>query len=367
MDCCTPVDVTRHPGSSEPPRRMLDRRQILHGMMIGAGAAGLAACGVRSGTDTGAGAGDGDAADGALEQVTLAFCGQLLCVVPYEFTREAGYFAEEGLDVELIYSRGGGDAVQALNGGAVDFAASSFDAQLGAVASGAGIKRFMTTGRLPLFALGTSPDAAGEITSIEDLAGRQVAVSSLGNADHTILLYVLERAGVDPDSVEFATLGTNLYDALRLGQVDAGMVQEPALTLLIEEGGRELINFMDIDDANEVFGGAYEFMGVAVRDGEQEERAEQLQAMARALTKGLQHVRSAEVSELLDALPGELTAGEDLDVLGDILDRYRASLYPTEVELDPEAAQRVIDALTQADVLTSDVTTDDILDTTVLA
>jgi NitT/TauT family transport system substrate-binding protein len=336
---------------------MISRRQLLHGMIYAAGAVGLAACGVRGGSPQGA----------ELEQITLAFCGQLLCVVPYEVTRDAGYFADEGLDVELIYSRGGGDAVQALNGGAVDFAASSFDAQVGAVASGATIKRFMTTGRLPLFALATALDTAEEITSIDDLAGRQVAVSSLGNADHTILLYVLVRAGVDPTSVEFATLGTNLYDALRLGQVDAGMVQEPALTLLRDAGGRELINFMEIDDANEVFGGAYEFMGVAVRDGEQQERAEQLQAMARAMTRGLERVRSADVSELLAALPSELTAGEDLELLGDIVERYRGSLWPTDVELDPDAAQRVITSLNQAGVIDVELPIDQILDTTVLS
>jgi NitT/TauT family transport system substrate-binding protein len=336
---------------------MISRRQLLHGVFYAAGAAGLAACGVRGGSQQAA----------ELEQITLAFCGQLLCVVPYEVTRDAGYFADEGLAVELIYSRGGGDAVQALNGGAVDFAASSFDAQVGAVASGATIKRFMTTGRLPLFALATAIDTADEITSIEELAGRQVAVSSLGNADHTILLYVLDRAGVDPTSVEFATLGTNLYDALRLGQVDAGMVQEPALTLLRDAGGRELINFMEIDDANEVFGGAYEFMGVAVRDGEQEERAEQLQAMARAMTRGLERVRSADVSDLLAALPSELTAGEDLELLGDIVERYRGSLWPTDVELDTDAAQRVITSLNQAGVIDVELPIDQILDTTVLS
>jgi NitT/TauT family transport system substrate-binding protein len=238
---------------------------------------------------------------------------------------------------------------------------------VGAVASGANVKRFMTTGRLPLFALATAIDTADEIQSVEDLAGRQVAVSSLGNADHTILLYVLDRAGVDPESVQFATLGTNLYDALRLGQVDAGMVQEPALTLLQQDGARELVNFMEIDDANEVFGGAYEFMGVAIRDGEQQERAEQLQGMARAMTRGLERVRTADVQDLLAALPSELTAGEDLDQLGDIVERYRASLWPTEVELDTDAAQRVIDSLQQAGVLDDDVTLDQALDTAVLA
>src|SRR5690625_7028915 len=71
-----------------------------------------------------------------LESVKLAFCSQLLCVVPYEITRAAGFFADEGLDVQLVYSRGGSAALQALHGGGVDYAATSFDAALGAYANG---------------------------------------------------------------------------------------------------------------------------------------------------------------------------------------------------------------------------------------
>ena len=58
-------------------------------------------------------------------QLLLAFCGQLLCVVPYEVTRARGHFAEEGLDVRLVYTRGGNVAMQALVGGAVDYAGNS--------------------------------------------------------------------------------------------------------------------------------------------------------------------------------------------------------------------------------------------------
>src|SRR5699024_8606366 len=142
----------------------------------------------------------------------------------------------------------GSAALQALHSGGVDYAATSFDAALGAFANGANIFRFADTGRLPLFALATSPQQSDALTGIADLSGVTIGVAQLGNADHVLALYLLERAGVDPERVEFATLGPNLYDALRLGQVDAGMVQEPGLTLLQEAGARVLANLMDLDD-----------------------------------------------------------------------------------------------------------------------
>lgn len=102
------------------------------------------------------------------KRVKLAFCGQLLCVVPYEVTRARGHFRAEGLDVELVYTRGGSQAMQALVGGAVDYAGTSFDVALLAYAKGAKIRRFASTGRLPLFALATAPKAVKEIKALKD-------------------------------------------------------------------------------------------------------------------------------------------------------------------------------------------------------
>src|SRR5437762_3570606 len=168
-------------------------------------------------------------------QVLLAFCGQLLCVVPYEVARARGHFAEEGLDVRLVYTRGGNVAMQALVGNAVDYAGTSFDVALQAYAHGA-----------------------------------------------------------------------KLYEPLRLAQVDAGMVQEPALTLITGAGGGVIANIMDIEEANRYLGGPYEFMGVAVRVEEREKRWDQMGRLARALAKGLRDTRTIPVKEAVAALPKEL-------------------------------------------------------------
>ena len=281
--------------------------------------------------------------DGATP-LSLAFCGQLLCVVPYEVTRVRGHFADQGFEVELIYTRGGNAAVQALVGGAVDYAGSSFDVALQAAANGARIRRVASTGRLPLFALAVAPDRSAEIDAVSDLEGRTVGVSALGNADHALLLFLLDQAGADAASVQFATVGTNLFDALRIGQLDAAMVQEPALTLITEAGGRELVNFMELDEAREHVGGAYEFMGVAVRAAERDERLDEMRRLATALERGLADTRTLPPADIVAALPAALVAGGDLDQLEAIIERYRLSLYPERVTVDLDAARRVVRA-----------------------
>ena len=322
------ADSERAGGERPDPGAAWDRRTALR-TLLGAGVviAVSSGCGPRS-------------RDG-LTRLSLAFCGQLLCVVPYEVTRVRGHFADQGFDVELIYTRGGNAAVQALVGGAVDYAGSSFDVALQAAANGAAIRRVASTGRLPLFALAVAPDRSAEIDAVADLEGRTVGVSALGNADHALLLFLLDQAGADAASVQFATVGTNLFDALRIGQVDAAMVQEPALSLITEAGGRELVNFMELDEARRHVGGAYEFMGVAVRAAERDERLDEIRRLATALERGLADTRTLPPADVVAALPAALVAGGDLGQLEAIVERYRLSLYPERVTVDLDAAGRV--------------------------
>lgn len=314
-----------------------DRRTALKGLL---GVAGVIAVSTR-----------GPKAHAAATKLRLAFCGQLLCVVPYEVTRARGHFAEQGLDVELVYTRGGNAAMQALVGGAVDYAGTSFDVALQAFANGAAILRFASTGRLPLFALAVAPKRRDAITAVKDLPGMTVGVSGLGNADHTLLLFLLEQAGVDPKKVRYATIGTNIFEALRIGQVDAAMVQEPALSLTVQAGGRELINFMEIDQARKHLGGAYEFMGVSVRAKEREQRLPEMRKLAAALKKGLADTRVISPDEIVTALPKALLAGGDMAQLKQIIARYRLSLYPESVTIDVEAARRVMKSQEAAGIL----------------
>jgi sulfonate transport system substrate-binding protein len=356
MGCCESSNPDLIGLAEEFRNLKLDRRSTLKGLL---GAAGIIAV---SGGVPGRASAQGT-------KVRLAFCGQLLCVIPYEVTRARGHFADEGIDIELVYTRGGSAAIQALVGGAVEYAGSSFDAALQAYKNGADIRRFASTGRLPLFALATAPARADELKTVRDLAGRTVGVSALGNADHALMLFLLAHAGVDRSSVSFATLGTNLYDALRLGQVDAGMVQEPALSLIVAEGGGELLNFMEIGQATAELGGAYEFMGVAVRAEERDQRRDEMRRLAAALKKGLADTRvNLTPDEIIAALPAALIAGGDMDQLKAIIGRYRESLYPENVMIDKAAAERVVEAHEAAEILApGQVDIDVLMDTSILA
>ena len=98
MSCC---DET----TTRVPTFEVSRRSVLKGSVVVAGV--LSA--FRPGPS-----------DAQGKRIKLAYCSQLLCGVPYEVARSAGLYKSHGLDVEIVYTRGGQAAMQALVGGAVD-------------------------------------------------------------------------------------------------------------------------------------------------------------------------------------------------------------------------------------------------------
>ncbi len=175
----------------------------------------------------------------------------------------------------------------------------------------------------------------------------------------------MKKAGADGKKIEFAVLGPNIYDPVRLGQVDAAWVGEPALSLLVKEGGKALVNLMETDDAEKYLGGRYEFMGVAVRTAEVAARHDEMRALARALEKGLGRLHSIKPEQITAALPKQLVEGVDTAQLTDIFGRYRASLYPTVGAIDVAACERVADTLKFVGLIKPEVMAEQVLDLSV--
>ena len=82
-------------------------------------------------------------------------------------------------------------------------------------------------------------------------------------------------------------------------------------------------------------------MGVSVRAKEFEQRRADMTALAKGLAEALKGLRTLSGDQLVSAFPKEMTTGLDGKQLGEILVRYRDSLYPETVTIDLEAAKRV--------------------------
>lgn len=378
VDCCAVDEADRvfRPGVSpfaiepDPLKRPISRRRVLRRATM-LGTVGLAgACGPSrengaaganaaapapspSSAATSGGPATPDAARASapttLETLNLPYCSQILCGVPLETAVARGFFEAEGLKVKLVYMKGGALTVQALLGGSVDFVGAAMDVVVSAAAAGRAPVMFASLASLPFFALITAPDS--DIKDIAGLKGKKIGVANLNTSDHLLARYLLEKNGVPDAAAAFAPLGPNLFDGLRTKQVDAGLVQEPALSKLEALGCRVLVNFMSRADVDKYLGGDYQFFGINTRPEVLEKSPDTARKLVRALTKANEWVRNNPGAEIVKNLSEDLLAAADRATFAARLDAVKSDLYPATLNLHGESVQRVIDVQNAAGVL----------------
>lgn len=161
----------------------------------------------------------------------------------YKFTREKGFYREEGLDVRPIQA-GMLPGIQGLIGGSFDFS-QILGQGAGAILRGVPLKIVMVFDTRPLNWL----FARKEIKSVQDLkGGKQIAVSSFGAALDQMTRDLLQKRGIDPqkDVVLRAVEPTpNRLAALMSGAVDAAVVNQMDRIIASKNGFNELLFYGD--------------------------------------------------------------------------------------------------------------------------
>jgi NitT/TauT family transport system substrate-binding protein len=164
--------------------------------------------------------------------------------------KEAGFYRDEGLNVDLVVMRGA-PAIQALIGGTVPFA-SSGGASLLPIIRGAPLRIVFTTFSRPMFWVYSKP----EIRTVEDLRGKKIGVSSIGSGPDSLLRIMLKKYGLDARDVVILSTGpgTARFIALKTGTTDAAVLNEQAALMAQEAGLRQLFSFNKGKDFVEIQG-----------------------------------------------------------------------------------------------------------------
>jgi NitT/TauT family transport system substrate-binding protein len=143
-----------------------------------------------------------------------------------EIGQRAGIFKKHGLDLEILYTNGGGETLQAVISGSVDIGISAgTGAVLGAFAKGAPVRIILagTTGASDLY---WYVPAASPLKSFGDLNGKTVAYSTNGASTHITLLALIKHFNVAARPVATGAAAATLTQA-RSGQVDVGWASPP--------------------------------------------------------------------------------------------------------------------------------------------
>ncbi|TDE40036.1 ABC transporter ATP-binding protein [Antarcticimicrobium sediminis] len=136
---------------------------------------------------------------------------------PIILAEELGFFADAGLEVDLVTPADPNDPPRMVAAGNVDLALSYQPELHLNRREGLDVVRVGTLIETPLTCLVVRAD--GPVQSVADLAGRKVGFSVAG-VQEMLLSAMLAHSGLSPEDVEQINIGWSISPALMSGQVD---------------------------------------------------------------------------------------------------------------------------------------------------
>lgn len=268
----------------------------------------------------------GETADtGDLKTVSIQIDGSAVpYYAPLYLAQEKGFFAEEGLNVEFYYAAAA-DIVKNVAAGNVEFGFPNADAVVAAKAQGIPVKVVHTTYQEGLGAIIFGSDSG--IVTPADLAGKKVAVTSLGSANYFQLQAALESEGLSVDDVEVEIVGTGaILTALTEGQVDA-IVFSKLRTIELNNQGYAASE-ITCDQFLPSFGNV-----LVAGDSLVNEDPETVDGFCRALNKSIEYIIDGHTEEAVDMSIEKYapTFAEKRDVVVEIInDVFIKTLWQSE-------------------------------------
>jgi NitT/TauT family transport system substrate-binding protein len=218
-----------------------------------------------------------------------------------------GYFAEEGLAVEIRQSQNTSQATQLAASGESDAGYFSFEAFVAGYEKGMRGKFYLPTNRHNLFWITTLE--GGDIKTAEQLRGKKIGVTNMGSGSLVIARSILRLANIQPDNSMFVPVGAgpSARQALESGRVDALSLWDANYSSLIRSGAK-LHNIMHPKLAT------VPSVGVFISDASVKARRKAHVGYLRAIIKARAYMaryREEALKMYWDAVPGaRTTAGK---------------------------------------------------------
>ncbi len=164
-------------------------------------------------------------------------------MLPLWVAKDKKLFEKHGVDVEVTYIRG--VAIEAMLAGEVHFVRASPPAVVCSTLRGADLAIIANTINVAVFSMMTKP----ELRKPEDLKGKKIGVTNLGDSPDLVLSLLLERWGLQRNK-DVTILGIRggmpeLLISVAKGFVDGGMISAPSNLRGIKMGLRELVDAAD--------------------------------------------------------------------------------------------------------------------------
>ncbi|MGI6010228.1 MAG: ABC transporter substrate-binding protein [Ruminococcus sp.] len=293
-------------------------------------------------------------------KVTLNEVAHSIFYAPQYVAIEEGYFAEEGLDLELVNGYGADKTMTAVLSGEADIGFMGAEASVYAYLEGSEdpvINFAQLTQRAGNFLVSREPI---DDFQWEDLKGHEILGGRKGGMPQMVFEYILKQNGLDPaadmnidQSIDFGSTAA----AFSGGLGDFTVEFEPSATMLEQQGDGYVVASLGVDS------GYVPYTAYSAKSSYLKENPEIIQKFTSALQRGMDYVNSHTPEEIAAAIAPQFEEN-DLDTITTIVTRYyEQDTWKEDLIFQQESFELLQDILDEAGELSSRVEYTELINT----
>lgn len=184
----------------------------------------------------------------AAERIRIGYSSISGAYTPIWVAHDAGYFAKEGLQDDIILIPSGTQLAQVTVAGEIDIGSLNGSSAIAAALQGADLKIIGNSGNKMVFSLYVRP----EIKTVEQLKGKRIGITRFGSAPDISVRYALRKYNINPDKdltlIQLGFMAT-VAAGLQGGSIEGGVVSPPTQFAIDKAGFKELISITDMNFA----------------------------------------------------------------------------------------------------------------------
>ncbi len=303
---------------------------------------------------------DEGGAQGGMTKVVLNEVAHSIFYAPMYVAIEEGYFAEEGIDLELVTGFGADKTMTAVLTGEADIGFMGCESSVYTYAGGTEdyvVNFAQLTQRAGNFLVSREPidDFTWDMLKDKDVLGGRA-----GGMPEMVFEYILLKNNIDPaadvridQSIDFGSTAA----AFSGGQGDFTVEFEPHATMLEQKGDGYVVASLGEDS------GYVPYTSFSAKKSYIESNPETVQAFTNALQKGMDYVAAHTPEEIAKVIAPQF-AETDLDTLTKIVERYHSQdTWKSDLIFEEESFDLLQNILIEFDVQEEKVPYEDLVNT----
>jgi ABC-type nitrate/sulfonate/bicarbonate transport system substrate-binding protein len=271
----------------------------------------------------------------AADRVRIGYSSISGAYTPIWVAHDAGYFAKEGLQDDIILIPSGTQLAQVTVAGEIEIGSLNGSSAIAAALQGADLKIIGNSGNKMVFSLYVRP----EIKSVEALKGKKIGITRFGSAPDISVRYALRKYNINPDKdltlIQLGFMAT-VAAGLQGGSIEGGVVSPPTQFAVDKAGFKELISITDMDFAFP--NPALVAVGSIIRS-----KPDVINRFMRAYVRGIHRARTDR--EFTYKSMAKYTKIQDQSVLQKAYDFYMSKVLEKAPYINMTGVQNVLDDL----------------------